>query len=314
MDLLRFALKRMCWAVFVLVVVVSGVFALVRGIGDPARARFGPQAQRSVLDAYRKQHGLDRPLLEQYGDYMSSLLRGDAGVARQNDLPVLEVIGTRLPRTLLLGAMAMGFELMIGLVLGILAATFRNTWLDTGLMATTFVGISAPTFLTGLLFLNWWAFRLGWFPVGGSGLGFWDDVYHTILPAFTLAIFGASTYARLMRSELIEKLHTDYVRTARAKGLGPVRVVLAHGVRNALLPVVTLMGLQLQTLVSGAIITETIFAYPGIGRLAWEALNNWDDTMILGVTSLSCAGVLLGNMLADIGVASLDPRIRLNES
>jgi peptide/nickel transport system permease protein len=207
--------------------------------------------------------------------------------------------------------MAMGFELLIGLVLGILAATFRNTWLDTGLMATTFVGISAPTFLTGLLFLNWWAFRLGWFPVGGSGLGFWDDVYHTILPAFTLAIFGASTYARLMRSELIEKLHTDYVRTARAKGLGPVRVVLAHGVRNALLPVVTLMGLQLQTLVSGAIITETIFAYPGIGRLAWEALNNWDDTMILGVTSLSCAGVLLGNMLADIGVASLDPRIRL---
>lgn len=313
MDLFRFAIKRVCWAVFVLAVVISSVFVLVRGVGDPARARFGPQAQQSVVEAYRKQHGLDRPLVEQYGEYIIGLLKGDAGKARQSDIPVIEIIQTRLPRTLLLGVVAMVFELMIGLLLGILAATFRNTWLDTGLMAITFVGISAPTFLTGLLFLNWWAFRLGWFPVGGAGLGTWDELYHVMLPAFTLAIFGAATYARLMRSELIEKLQSDYVRTARAKGLGPIRVVVAHGARNALLPIVTLMGLQLPSLVSGAIITETIFAYPGIGRLAWEALNNWDDTLILGVTSLSCAAVLLGNMLADIGVAALDPRIRLDE-
>ncbi|MCB9708393.1 MAG: ABC transporter permease [Myxococcales bacterium] len=312
-DLLRFAIKRVAWAIFVLFLVISGVFFLVRGIGDPARARFGPQAQRSVIEAYRKQHGLDKPLIHQYGAYMSGLMRGDAGTARQTDLPVLEVIGSRLPRTLLLGAVAMAFELCLGLTLGIIAAMYRNTWLDTGVMGLSFVGISAPTFLTGLLFLNWWAFRLGWFPVGGSGLGPRDELYHVILPAFTLAIFGAATYARLMRGELIEKLQSDYVRTARAKGLNRIQVVVVHGARNALLPIVTLMGLQLQTLVSGAIITETIYAYPGLGRLAWEALNSWDDTLILGVTSISCAGVLIGNMLADIGVASLDPRIRLNE-
>ncbi|QQR88784.1 MAG: ABC transporter permease [Myxococcales bacterium] len=312
--MLRFILKRVFWALFVVFVVISGVFFAVRGIGDPARARFGPQAQQSVLDAYRKQHGLDRPIVEQYLSYIGGVVQGDFGRARQNDQPVVDVIGARLPRTLLLGAMAMFFELLIGLSVGIIAASFRNSYLDTSLMALSFVGISAPTFLTGLLFLNWWAFRLGWFPVGGYGLGLWSSIYHTILPAFTLAIFGAATYALLIRSELIEKLFSDYVRTARAKGLSPVRVILAHGVRNALLPVVTLMGLQLRTLVSGAIITEAIFAYPGIGRLAWESLNTWDDMMILSVTTISCAAVLIGNTLADIAVAGLDPRVRLGHS
>ncbi|MEM7607818.1 MAG: ABC transporter permease [Myxococcota bacterium] len=217
----------------------------------------------------------------------------------------------RLPRTLLLGAMALVIQLLIGLSFGIFAALKRNTAADTAVMSLAFFGISLPTYVTGPIFLWSLAFLCGWFPVGGYGVDTLDHIYHAVLPSITLAIVGAATYARIMRSEMIDTLRADYLRTARAKGLNRRRIVLHHAARNALLPIVTMVGLSMVVLVSGAIITETIFAWPGMGNLAIRAVLTEDAPIILGVVLIFAATVQLGNLLADIAVAALDPRVRL---
>lgn len=241
------------------------------------------------------------------------LLQGDLGESFGHHEPVAAVIGQRLPRTLLLGAIAMLMELLFGLGIGILAAYRRNTWVDTGLMSAAYLGISMPTFVTGPIFLAVFGFYYGWFPLGGYGVGFWDHVYHALLPGFTLAIIGAATYARVMRSELVDTLRSDYIRTAAAKGL-PTRGVLRHAVRNALLPIVTMLGLSLTLLVAGAIITETIFGWPGMGNLAIRSIVNLDTPTVMGVVLVFAVTVQAGNLLADIAVALLDPRVRLETS
>lgn len=308
--MLRFIVKRLGWALLVLWLVMSGVFLLVHVIGDPARAALGEKAGPAQLQAFRQKHGLDQPLDERYGQYLLSLATLDLGMSYQDEEPVLSLIAGRLPRTLLLGAMALLFELAIGLSVGVVAALKRNTWFDTGVMALAIVGISMPTFVTGLWFLSYFAFRLGLFPVGGYGVGFIDHLWHAVLPALTLAIVGAATYARVMRGEMIEALSSDYVRTARAKGLKKPRIVLLHAGRNALLPIVTMVGVSLRILVSGAIITEAIFGWPGMGRLAVEAISGLDLPVVMGIVFIACTAVQLGNVLADIAVAALDPRVR----
>jgi peptide/nickel transport system permease protein len=330
----RFVLERLSWAAFVTFLVVSIVFVVMYGIGDACVAKLGPNADPDRVRECRESYGFDQPLWSQYASYLGitscirrssdawhedpsergrcGLLQGDLGESILHGDPVAQVVLRRLPRTLFMGSMAIGFEILIGVTIGILAAIRRNTWFDTGFMATAFLGISAPTFLTGLVFLYFFAFRLGWFPVGGYGVDFWDHVGHAVLPAITLAIIGAATYARIMRGEMIENLRADFVRTARAKGVTPARVVLVHAARNALLPIVTLMGLQLRLLVSGAIILETIFAWPGVGRLAFESIDNQDAYTVMGVVIVISIAVQLGNLLADVAVASLDPRVRLS--
>jgi peptide/nickel transport system permease protein len=306
--------RRVGWAILVVFAALTLVFFLVNGIGDPAVATLGPRANEAQLQQFRVEHGLDKPLPVQYLAYVANVARGDLGTSFRDNQPVMSVIATRLPRTLQLGAMAMGFELIIGLGLGIFAATRRNTLWDTATMSLTFLGISAPTFVTGPILLFVFAFLYGWFPVGGYGVDAWDHVWHAVLPAFTLAIIGAATYARLMRGEMVETLRADYIRTARAKGAGGARIVFGHAVRNAMLPIAVLMGLQLTTLVSGAILTETIFAWPGMGRLAIESISALDAPMVMGVVLITSATVQLGNLLGDLGVAALDPRIRLGGS
>jgi peptide/nickel transport system permease protein len=308
--MMRFVLRRLVWAVFVLWIVVSAVFLLVHVVGDPALATLGEKAEAQQLAQFRSEHGLDRPLAERYGAYLKSLLTLELGRSYQDGRAVTDLIATRLPRTVLLGAMALGLELLLGIGLGVLAAVKRGTWTDTLATAVGLVGISAPTFVTGLLFLGYFAVRLNWFPVGGYGVGLWAHVWHAFLPALTLAITGIATYARLVRSELIETLDSDYVRTARAKGLGPFRVLFAHGLRNALVPVVTMLGVSLRVLVSGAIVTETIFAWPGMGRLAAESIGGLDLPVVMGLVFVASATVQLGNLLADVAVAALDPRVR----
>jgi peptide/nickel transport system permease protein len=330
----RFLAERALWAVFVVAAVVTIVFVLMFGIGDACASKLGANARPEQVAQCRAQYGYDQPLFTQYLGYLGigsclrrddaawsadpdergrcGLFQGELGRSMLHEEPVVDVIVTRLPRTLLLGGLALGFELLIGVGIGILAAVRRNTWFDTGFMATAFLGISAPTFLTGLVFLYFFAFRLGWFPVGGYGVTSWDHVYHALLPAFTLAIIGAATYARIMRSEMIDTLRSDFIRTAHAKGVAPARVVIAHGARNALLPIVTLMGISLAILVSGAIITETIFAWPGVGRLAVESIINLDAPIVMGVVLIVSLTVQLGNFLADVAVAALDPRIRVS--
>ena len=308
--MISFLVRRLLAAVFVLWVVMSGVFVLVNVVGDPARAALGEKASAEQLEGFRKKHGLDRPVTERYGAYLVDLATLELGQSYQDGVPVTELIVRRLPRTLLLGALAITFELVIGLLIGAFAALRRKSWFDTGVMAMSFVGISMPSFVVGLWFLDYFAFRLGWFPIGGYGVGLLDNVRHAILPALTLAVIGAATYARLMRSELIEALKSDYVRAARAKGLSWARVVTVHATRNALLPIVTLLSVSLRVLVSGAVITESIFAWPGMGRLAVEAISGLDLPVILGIVFVACAVVQVGNILADLTIVALDPRLR----
>jgi peptide/nickel transport system permease protein len=308
--MLLFIARRLGWALVVLWLVMSGVFMLVHVIGDPARAARGEKAGPAQLDAFRHKHGLDQPLATRYGRYLVSLASLDLGSSFQDEEPVLQLIGRRLPRTLLLGGMALGMELLLGLSIGIVAALRRNTWFDTAVMGLSILGISMPTFVSGLLFLSYFAFRLGWFPVGGYGVDFIDNVKHAFLPALTLALVGSATYARVMRGEMIEALRSDYVRTAYAKGLAPTRVVLLHAGKNALLPIVTMVGMSLRMLVSGAIITEAIFGWPGMGRLAVEAISGLDLPVVMGIVFIASGAVQLGNVLADITVAAIDPRVR----
>ena len=307
--MMRFLVRRVAAAVVVLWLVMSGVFVLVNVVGDPARAALGAQASREQLEGFRAKHALDRPLGDRYLGFVSELATLQLGRSYQDEQPVIGLIARRLPRTLLLGGMALGLELTLGLGLGVIAALRRSTWIDTAVMTSTFVGLSVPSFLVGMWLMSYFAFRLGWFPIGGYGDAGWDHVWHAFLPALTLALVGAATYARLMRGELIEALRSDYVRTARAQGLTELRVVLVHAGRNALLPVITLLGASLRLTVSGAVITETIFGWPGIGRLAVESIAGLDLPVILGIVFVGCAVVQAGNIVADLAAFALDPRL-----
>ena len=328
--MMAYLARRALWGLFVVVVVVTLVFMVVFAIGDPAATSLGPNASAEQVAQFEDREGLDEPLWRQYAGYLGvmpcvrkssrrydegngfcGLLQLDFGSSYRHKEPVFDVIVARFPRTLLLAAMTLLFELLIGLTLGVLAATRRGSLFDTGFMATAFLGISLPTYVTGPIFLLVFAFLYGWFPVGGYGVDFWDHVYHAVLPAFTLAIVGAATYARVMRSEMVEALRNDYIRTARAKGLSGARVTMRHAFRNALLPVVTMVGLSMAVLVSGAIITEKVFAWPGMGSLAIEAVLAEDAPIIMGVVLMFSIIVQVANLLADLAVAALDPRIRL---
>jgi peptide/nickel transport system permease protein len=305
--------RRLARSIFVVWLAMSAVFVLTNLIGDPAVASLGPRAHAEQIEDFRRAHGLDRPFHVQYASYFGGVLTGDLGRSYRDEQPVLEVVLTRLPRTLLLGAMAIGFELLLGLSIGLLAALRRNTFIDTATMALAFLGLSTPSFVLGLLLLQILAFRLRWFPVGGYGVSSLDHVGHAVLPALTLAILGAATYARMIRSELIETLRADYVRTARAKGVTRTRAVLAHAFRNALSPIVTLVGLSLPLIVGGAIVTESIYDWPGIGRLAIEAIYALDVPILLGVVLMSAIAVQGGNLLADLVNSWLDPRVKLDD-
>ena len=330
--MIGFIARRTGWALFATLCVIVVVFALMFVAGDPAATTLGPHASREAIHDFQVREGLDQPILAQLASYLGvgrcvrknakgytrpdgsrgfcGLLEGDFGVSYSAREPVANVIARRVPRTLVLSGMAMLFELLIGVTAGIIAEFRRHTWTDTGIMFGTFVGISLPTYVTGPLALMFFAFLLGWFPVGGYGVGAWEHIRHSLLPALILAVTGAATYARVMRSDLIDTLRDDHVRTARAKGLGPMAVLFRHGVRNALLPTVTLIGLSLPFLVGGAIITEKIFAWPGLGLLTLEAINNLDAPMVMAVVVMFAIMVQIGNLLADVAVAMLDPRVR----
>lgn len=333
--MIRFIAQRASWGLVVVLSVITLVFFLIFVAGDPAVTVLGPQARAEQIADFKAKKGLDRPVTEQFLAYLGlmpcirrdspkyrredgsrgfcGILQGDLGESYSHHESVSDVIGHRLPRTLLLASMAVFFELIIGLTAGIIAALRRNRWTDTSIMFATFVGISLPTYVTGPIALLVFAFLLGWFPFGGYGVDALDHVYHALLPSLILAIAGAATYARVMRGELIETLRHDHVRTAVAKGMPMRQVVIRHAIRNALLPVVTLVGLSLPFLVGGAIITEKIFAWPGLGLLTIESIESLDAPVIMAVVLMFGVAVQVGNLLADIAVAALDPRIRLGD-
>jgi len=272
---------------------------------DPVRMLGGPAATQETIDNIRHELGLDQPLPVQYLKYVSRLARGDLGRSYKRKTQVTELILSRLPATLMLMAGAIVFEILLGIPAGLYSAYKRKTRIDDAVMTLSFVGVSAPQFVVGLLLLYVLAYRLGIFPLGGYG-----TVYHLILPAFTLGVSGGGWYSRMMRSSMIDVLQQDYIRTARAKGAKETRVILIHAFRNAVLPIIAMVGMDIGFFMSGAVVVESVFGWPGIGQLAWQAIQMIDIPIIMGVTLVAATFIVIGNLLADIIMPLIDPRLR----
>jgi peptide/nickel transport system permease protein len=265
----------------------------------------GRSATVETVARIRAELGLDRPLAVQYARYLQRLAHGDLGRSYAQKVEVAELLRSRLAATFFLMVGGIFFELLIGLPAGLLAAVRRRSRFDRAVMLGAFVGVSAPQFVLGLLLLYLLAYTVPVFPLGGYG-----TPAHLILPAVTLGIAGGGWYARMMRSAMLEVIHQDYVRTARAKGADEARVLTRHALRNALLPVVTLIGLDFGTFMGGVVVVESVFGWPGIGQLAWQAIQIVDIPVIMGVVLVSAVAILLGNLMADLAYPLLDPRIR----
>lgn len=304
--MIRYLLGRVAQGLVVLVGVTLLTFVLLYVLpADPARMIAGRSANPEVVAQIRRELGLDRTLPERYLHYMGRLLRGDLGRSYAQKVEVAELVRSRLGATVQLMVAGIVVELLLGLPAGIAAAVRRGSAVDRVVMVAAFAGASAPQFAVGLLLLYSLSFRFGWFPLGGYGTG-----AHLVLPALTLGLAGGAWYARVMRSALVEVLGQDYVRTARAKGLDAGRVLLKHALRNALIPVVSMVGLDIGTFMGGVVVVESVFGWPGIGQLAWQAIQIVDVPVILGVVLVSALAILAGNLLADLCYPFLDPRVR----
>ncbi|KUF10784.1 ABC transporter permease [Pseudoponticoccus marisrubri] len=272
---------------------------------DPARQIAGRSATAETVQNIRDQLGLNDPFFVQYWRYLTALFQGDMGRSYLQRAEVSELIAARLPASLLLMVAAIVTELIFGLTIGIIAALRRNRPADHGLMIFSFVSISAPQFVIGILLLYIFAVKLGWFPIGGYG-----TFAHVVLPAITLGFLGAGWYSRMMRSSMIDVLGQDFVRTAQAKGLAKGRIILRHVIPNAVLPIIAMIGIDIGLFMSGIVVVESVYGWPGIGQLAWQAIQRVDIPVIMGVTMVSATAIVLGNLLADLVAPMIDPRIK----
>ncbi len=305
--MLAYVFRRLVQSALILLGVSFITFLLLYVLpADPVRQIAGRSATPETVENIRRQLGLDQPFVVQYGRYLAGLFQGDMGRSYLQKTEVAALIMARLPATLLLMLGAIVAELAIGLSLGVLAAVRRGGALDQSLMITSFVAVSAPQFVVGLLLLYVFAVKLGWFPIGGYG-----HLSNLVLPAMTLGIMGSGWYSRMMRSSIIDVLRSDYIRTARAKGLGRARVLALHAMPNAILPIIAMIGIDIGIFMSGIVVVESVFGWPGIGQLAWQAIQRVDIPIIMGVTLVSACAIVLGNLLADLVTPFIDPRIKL---
>lgn len=299
--------KRLAASLFILWGVSVVTFGLTFMIpADPVAMIAGRNSTPVVREQIRQQLGLDRPIPEQYVRYLGRLVQGDLGTSYARKSDVGELIVSRLPPTLLLMLGAIIAELLIGIPAGIYAATRRGRLGDKTAMTLSFLSVSTPQFVLGLTLLYLFAYLWSWFPLGGYG-----TLSHLILPALTLGLAGGGWYSRMMRSSMIEVLRNDYIRTARAKGMSEWRVIMKHGLRNAILPIVAMIGLDVGIFMSGVVVVENVFGWPGIGQLMWQAIQSLDIPIIMGVTLVAACFIILGNLVADLISPLIDPRIRL---
>jgi peptide/nickel transport system permease protein len=304
--MLRYLSGRLVQAALILLGVAFITFCLLFLLpADPAVQIAGRSATAQTVANIRRELGLDQPFLTQFVTYLGNLLQGDLGRSYAQKTEVTALIMSRLPATLILMLAGIAAELVIGLILGILAAVYRNGPIDRFVMMLSFVGVSAPQFVVALFMLFVFAATLGWFPMSGFG-----SVQNIILPALTLGILGAGWYARMVRSAMIDVLNQDYIRTGRAKGLSERRIILRHALPNALLPVIAMIGIDIGQFMSGLVVVEAVFGWPGIGQLAWQAIQQVDIPIIMGVTIVSALAIVIGNLLADLAAPFADPRIR----
>ena len=304
--MLHFLAGRLLQSAFILLGVTIITFGLLFLIpADPVRMIAGRSATPETVESIRRQLGLDQPIPVQYARYLGNLVQGDMGRSYIQKARVSELIASRLPATLQLMAAAIFLQLLIGLPAGIFASTRRNRPPDKTVMLLSFVGISAPQFVVGLLLIYVFAYKLELFPLGGYG-----TIWHVVLPALTLGVTIAGWYSRMSRSSMIDVLRQDYIRTARAKGVPEYRVVLVHALRNAILPIIAMIGIDIGLYAQGIVVVEAVFGWPGIGQLAWLAIQRLDIPIIMGVTLVAAVGIVLGNLLADIATSLIDPRVR----
>ncbi|MGP1256664.1 MAG: ABC transporter permease [Kiloniellales bacterium] len=323
MQKLSFIAKRLVKAVFVLLAIVVLNFFLIRAApGDPAQVMAGEAgaADEIFIAQLREQFGLDRPLHEQLLVYVGGIVTLDMGYSYRQQQPVADLIFDRLPATLILTGTAFVISILLGVLLGALAAARVGQWTDSLITVVALVFYATPLFWIALMAILLFSVQLGWLPgfgmesVGAGYSGFQrflDVLQHLILPAATLGLFFMAIYARLTRASMLEVMDMDFVKTARAKGLPPGRITRLHVLRNAILPVITLAGIQAGQLVGGAVLTETVFAWPGIGRLMFDALLQRDYNLLLGVFFVSSAMVILFNLVTDVIYTLVDPRIEL---
>jgi peptide/nickel transport system permease protein len=304
--MIRFLARRLVLTIPVLLGVATLVFSLIHLIpGDPAQAMLGEAASPEDIADLRQRLGLDRPLVEQYGSFLQGVLKGDLGTSLRTSQPVTTMIAERMPATFELAAAAMLFAIAVAIPLGMAAAVRRGTGVDHGAMTLALLGISIPNFWLGPLLAIVFAVELGWLPVSGRG-----TLAHLVLPAISLGAALAAILARMTRATLLEELREQYVQAARARGASRFRAVARHAFRNSLIPVVTLIGLQFGAVLTGAVITETIFAWPGIGRLLIQSIGFRDYPLVQGCILLIAVTYVGVNLLTDLFYGVLDPRIR----
>jgi peptide/nickel transport system permease protein len=301
-----YLIRRLLLTIPVLFGVATLVFALIHLVpGDPALAMLGEGASQAEVLKLRQTLGLDRPLFVQYGSFLRGIARGDLGTSFRYNAPVTAQIRERFPNTVKLALSAMLVALVVAIPLGILAAVFRGTFIDYAAMTLALAGICMPNFWLGPLLAILFAVWLGWLPVSGTG-----SLAHLVLPAITLGAALAAILARMTRASVLEELRELYVLAARARGLSATRAVLRHAFRNSLIPIVTIVGLQFGAVLTGTIITETIFAWPGIGRLLIQAINFRDYPLVQGCILFISITYVAMNLITDLAYGFLDPRIR----
>jgi peptide/nickel transport system permease protein len=303
----RYLIGRLLWAVVILIGTTAITFAIVFLVpGDPARVVAGPRADAATIASVRRELALDLPVYVQYGRYLARVVHGDLGRSYTTRQPVVEILGRRLPATALLAASGLGIAVVLGLAGGLLTAPLAGTFVDRAALVASLTLLSAPVFWLGMLALYYVGYRWRLLPLGGAG-----DIRHLVLPALVLGAGTGVYYARLLHTNLVSVLQADYIRAARARGAGMPRVVAVHALRNASLPLLTVIGLDFAALLNGVVLTETVFHWPGLGRLAFDAVLSLDVPVIMGTVLLSAALVVLTNVAIDLLYVVVDPRIRL---
>jgi peptide/nickel transport system permease protein len=301
-----FIVKRLGLALLVALAVSVIAFFLLRLSGDVATAIAGEGARQEDIEMVRRAYGLDRPLLVQYFDWLWHVLRGDFGTSLFFKTDVLDLVWDKLPTTLTLGLLSLGFALLISIPLGVLAATFANSWIDRLALGLAVIGQAMPTFFFALLLIMLFSVQLRWLPVSGSGS--WANF---VMPTIALGYYATPAFMRLVRAGMVEVLSADYIRTARAKGLPTHSVIFKHALRNALVPVVALAAVQLGFLLGGSVVIETIFALDGLGFLAYESITHKDFPVMQAIVLLLSVFYVVLTLAADVANAWLDPRIRV---
>jgi peptide/nickel transport system permease protein len=303
----RYLVSRLAWALVILLGTTFITFAIVFVVpGDPARVVAGPRADAATLATIRHELGLDQSLPVQYGRYVARLAHGDLGRSYATRQPVATTLARRLPATATLACAGLLIAIVVGLVGGLLTAPFAGTWLDRVALIGSLAMLSAPVFWLGMLGLYYLGFRWRLVPLGGAG-----DLRHLLLPALVLGVGTGVYYARLLHTNLQDVLQQDYIRAARARGIAPLRVVGVHALRNAALPLLTVIGLDFAALMNGVVLTETVFHWPGLGRLAFDAVLALDVPIIMGTVLLSAGLVVLTNLVVDLLYRLVAPRIQL---